>query len=712
VLTARDHNALVRRVRAWTGFASRLERRLGGLLHADPAAIAVLAGLPGTALVEAPDAGAAAELLVLLDHLNLHAGTRLSVVPLGSYRYRVHGAGPGAGDRCAALRLTAAVRAGASIGYRNWAGRIGRVAVITRDRPAALAAALDAHADNLRRFGRRYAEIVVYDESGPRARRQVRALIEARRAAGTTIRYLGPEEKHALRARLEPAVATGLPYPAAERASVLDALLGRLDGHGTWTGCAATQRNWALWSAAGRRILVCDDDVRPAVLDAPLDALRAAARKAVAAEAIHAERTPGELLEGFLATTEVRAWSTDLLGLLEDTDARLASAVYTGHPDRRAALWLERFLEPSDESVDTLGTGIPLQRVRRGASAAAARKFRGGAFASSGSLDGMEFAVRRGRNEDFSLALSALVTSQGRRKPAEEGGAHILHLRGPRVTGAFTAHREEREGNLVNAVVWAIGEAYAAARPGPFDAGSFREFGHAVLPAELDRQLAAADLGDEVFAEGLAYRHRARAHLRQLEDLAQAVRRAGATLPADLVALWHGDRAGHRAALLRGGVAALHAGSAPPDPVLLECAQVLVPLGLVDTLHPPALRRAWAALSDVERTVAARGLADEARYLRSVGAPARPIRVPAPAALLRRITRKADQTRRLVDDIECELRIPPSAPADSEPVARAREKFRAELRDRVRDEVWLFLAAVPYVAPVRAELGRHREEAR
>ncbi len=708
MLTVQQHNAVVRRVRAWTCFAARLDRRLDALLRGDPAAFAVLAGLPGNALVETPDPGAAADLLVLLDHLNLHAGTRLAVVALGPLRYRISGerTRPGAGDHRAALRLAAEVAGGDRIGYRQWPGRIEQVAVITRNRPATLAATLDSYADNLRRYRREYAEIVVYDESGTAARRQVRDAVEAQRAAGTLVRYVGPEEKDGLRRELEPVLATAVTGPPAERAAVLDALLGRFEADGGWTGSAAAQRNWALLSAAGRRILVSDDDVRPALLDAPLDALRAGGRVAHAAGAVGARRTPGELLEAFLDTRQVQVWPTDLLGLLDDSAARLTSAVYTGHPDRRTALWLERFFEARDESVDVLGTGVPPERVRRGTPAATARKFRGGAFAGSGCLDGLEFAVRRGRNEDFSLALSASLTSQGRREPTEEDGVHILHLRGPRVTGAFTAHREEREGYLVNAVVRAIGEAYAAVHTGPFDPAGFSAFGNAVLDVELDRRFTADDLGAALFAEGLAYRERGHAHRRHLADLAQAVRRAGPTPHSELSASWYDDPALSRAQLLRAGVSAVRAGTVPPDEVLLECAQVLVPQGVLGTPHLPALRHAWTGLSDVERDVAARCLSDEVRYLTPVGMRPRPGPVPAPAALLGRIARKAEQTSRLIAGIEAELRLAPDAAVGTEPVTQAREAFRARLRERVRAEIWLFLASAPYVAPVRAQLGR------
>ncbi|GIJ64273.1 hypothetical protein [Virgisporangium aurantiacum] len=657
MLTARVHNALVRRIRCRTRFAARLDPRLGDLLRADPAAVAVLAGLSGDAVIEAPDRSVAADLLVLLDHLNLHAGTRLSVVPVGPSRYRVHGSGIEADNR-------AVPRPPAE--YLPWPGRIERIAVITRDRPETLAAGLDAYADNLARFGRGYVGIVVYDDSGAGARHAVRDLVE-----GRGLRYVGPDEKHALRTEIE----AGLPGPAPERAEALDALLGRREVDGTWTGSAAAQRNWAILSAAGSRVLVCDDDVRPAVLDAPLDALRAAAGRAVATGSAG---VPGDLLEHHLRTSEVEAWPTDLLGQLEDTDARLVSAAYTGHPDRRTALWLERFFEPSDESVDVLGTGIPPHRVRRGAPAATARKFRGAAFASSGSLDGLEFAVRRGRNEDFSLALSARITSRGRREPTEAAGAHILHLRGPRATSTFTAHREEREGNAVNAIVRRIADAHAVTDRGSFDAVAFRVFGLAHLDAELDREFATADLGSELFDEGLSYRDRAgKPDGRWLDDPATA-----------------------RADLLREGVARLRDGLVPADAVLMECAQVLVPQGFLTTLRPPAMRRALARLSDVERAEAVRCLADEARYLTSTRGPQQPgPQQPGPQP--ERVARKAEQARELADHIERELGLRHHR---SEP--EAREAFRADVRRRVRAEVRLYLTAIPYVATVRAELTR------
>ena len=643
MLTARAHNALARRILCWTRFSARLDPRLGDLLQADPAAVDVLAGLSGDAVIETPDRSVAADLLVLLDHLNLHAGTRLSVAPLGSWRYRVHGTGiDGNGPA------------------------IERIAVITRDRSATLAAVLDAYADNLRRFDREYVEIVVYDDSGVDERHRVRELAEER-----GIRYVGPDEKHALRTAIE----GRLPGPAPERADVLDALLGRREADGTWTGSAAAQRNWAILSAAGSRVLVCDDDVRPAVLDAPLGALRAAANEAVAAGRAGA---PGDLLEQHLRSTDVEAWPTDLIGQLENTDARLVSAAYTGHPDRRTALWLERFFEPSDESVDVLGTGIPPQRVRRGTPAATGRKFRGAAFASSGSLDGLEFAVRRGRNEDFSLGLSAHLTSRGRLEPTEAAGAYILHLRGPRATSTFTAHREEREGNAVNAIVRRIGSAHAVTDPGPFDAVAFRAFGLATLDAALDREFAAADVGSELFDEGLAYRERAR----------------------EPDARWLDDPATARADLLREGVDRLRNGGVPADAVLMECAQVLVPQGFLTTLHPSAMRRAWARLSDVERAEAARCLADEARYLTSVRGPQHSGPQP-PGPSPEWSARKAERARRLADDIERELRLRHHG---SEP--EAREAFRAEVRSRVRAEIRLYLTAIPYVATVRAELTR------
>ncbi|GAA3290545.1 hypothetical protein Dvina_19395 [Dactylosporangium vinaceum] len=690
MLTARVHNALVRRVRAWTRFAGRLDHRLGELLHADPAAVAVLAGVPGRALLEAPDRAVAADLLVLLDHLNLHAGTRLSVTPLGSWRFALRGRGTGddTAGAAAAQQFTADLRAGRPAGYRPWPGRIERIAVITCDRPASLRAALDAFDDNLRRFGREDTDITVYDDSDVTRRSQIRSLTAAR-----AIRYVGPEDKHAIRTEIE----AGLPGADPERTMVLDALLGRRADDGTWTGSAAAQRNWAILSAAGSRVLVCDDDVRPAVLDAPLVALREAARDAVAAgdgTTAGPESTPGELLERFLCTTEVEAWPTDLLGLLEDTDAHLASAAYTGHPDRRTALWLERFFEASEESVDVLGTGIPPQRVRRGTPAVTGRKFRGGAFASSGSLDGLEFAVRRGRNEDFSLALSALITSRGRQQPAEAGGAHILHLRGPRVTSTFTAHREEREGNVVNAVVRRIGDAHALAEPGAFDPAALRAFGCAQLDAELDRQFSVADVGRELFDEGLAYRDRARDHLVQLQAL------AGRAAEPDVAEQWYADRATARAALLRDGVERLRDGTVPADPVLMECAQVLVPQGLLSTLHLPAMRHAWLRLSDAERAEAGRCLADEARYLTSVQRP----RTPAPPVPSQRISRKTELTRQLAGHIDDELGVPPAATAER--VERAREAFQADLRHRIRAEVLVYLTTVPYVPLVRAELGR------
>lgn len=664
MLTPRAHNTLVRRTRCWTGLVDRLDPRLGHVLHADRAAAAVLSGLSGEARVEVPDRTVAADLLVLLDHLDLHAGTRFSVVPLGPWRFRVCDAGPGADVGPGTDRPAPAGPAARE--YRPWRGRVERIAVITRNRPQTLPAVLDAFADNLRRFDRGYVGITVYDDSDVRRRHEVRALVE-----GRGHRYVGPEEKHALRLEIE----ADLPGPATERTAVLDALLGRLAADGTWTGSAAAQRNWAILSAAGSRILVCDDDVRPAVLDAPLAALRTAAFHAVAAPT---PGRPGDLLEQHLRTAEVEAWPTDLLGLLEDTDPRLASAAYTGHPDRRTALWLERFFEPSDESVDVLGTGIPPQRVRRGMPAATGRRFRGGAFVTSGRLDSLEFAVRRGRNEDFSLALSAQITSGGRREPAEAGGAHILHLRGPRVTSTFTAHREEREGYLVNAVVRRI----AAAHPGTdgrVDAGALRAFGLAELDAALDRELSATDVGGELFDEGLAYRDRARDHAR--------------TAPA-----WSDDPGRRRADLLREGVARLRTGTVPADPVLMECAQVLVPQGFLTTLHPPAMREEWGSLPED----AARCLLDEARYLESVPRPPTPAAPPEPGS--ERRSRKAATARQLADHIDRELGVTPATTADD--LARTREAFRADLRRRVRAEIELYLTALPYVPSVRTELTR------
>lgn len=704
-LDARAGNAVLRRIRAWTALAEHLDRDLAALLKGTGEVVELLAGVRHSAVIRAPHVRAAADLFVLLDQGRLYAGRELSVVPLGSWTYRltdVAGATGDAAARVAARDLTDQVTRGRPVGYQAWPGRIDRIAVITHNRPDTLARALDAFLSNLRRFGRGYVEVVVYDDSAPTVRRQVRSVVAAAGAGGARVRYVGPEEKHALRAAFE----NGLPgQVGAEDRQVLDRLLGVLDPDGTWTGSAAEQRNWAILSHAGKRVLVCDDDIRPEVLDAPLSDQRTAARAAVD----RVERPPrlgarlwaGELLTGHLTTTALAPWQVDLLGILEEEErAGLASARYTGHPDRRSALLLERFFELSDRSIDVCDTAPPQLHVRQAALAGGPRKFRGGAFATSGGTDGVAFAVRRERNEDFGLALSQLITTQGRLRPGESGRAHMRHERGARHCGPFAAHRQEREGDLVNRLIGDLARAYQDAHPNGFDPRTFCEYGLALIDDRVGR--AAAELAEDLFRDGMAYRSRALSHLHALAALdarIAAARAAGRAPPARLSTRWYGDRAATRAALLRAGARRLRARRALPAPILAECMQVLVPEGIMPLVNAGAMRRQLRALSPGTRAAAARLLDDEARWCTEPFC--RPGGGVAPPIDFRdRISVKTDRTRQLVAEIDTELGI--STRGDG----AARPRFAAGVRARVDADVRLFLRAMPYADRLQADLHR------
>lgn len=734
-MTPAAMNAVLRRVRAWTCLAQALDPDLVAQLRDGRGTAELLAGTRAEAVVRVPHARAAADLFVLLDQLALYGGRRLFVAPLGDWTYRLIDAAPVAGAAPVASErpgLTDQVAAGRRVAYRPWSGRIDRVAVITHDRPETLAGCLAALRDNLHRFGRGHVDVVVYDDSGPARRPHVRSTVDGA-AVGLRIRYVGPEEKHAMRAAFE----RDLPSGYADR-QVLDRLLGAWHADGTWSGSAAEQRNWAILSAAGRRVLVCDDDVRPAALDASLADQRAAAAAAVRDACPDARLTAGQLLTGHLAKAvrpaaaarpagpgnpvgaTLQPWPTDLLGILEETEPTLVSAAYTGHLDRRSALLLERFFVASERSIDVCDTGPPRRQVRQAALASGPRKFRGGAFVTSGTDEGVEFAVRRGRNEDFALGLSLEVTTRGRLRPRESGAAFLLHERGPRHRGPFVAHREEREGDLVNRLIQELWRGYAETTPGPFDPDGFRRYGLARIAERLP--YAAGQLADGLFRDGLAYRARALAHARHLSTVEARPR---------VRARWYADHGAPPAALLRTAARLVRDRRPLPAPVLAACVQVLVPEGIMAYMDVRSMRRHLRTLSGAERAAAVAVLEREA------GWSAQASRSPAPAAtatvraatvsgaaadLAGRVAAKAARTRRLIGEIDAELGIGPTrtdpapalpsgsrapsgdTPPSGDALRVARARFAEDVCARVSDEVRLFLRALPYAYRLRSFL--------
>ncbi|MFY1691982.1 hypothetical protein [Plantactinospora sp. WMMB782] len=726
-------NAVLRRVRAWTGLAGALVPELAARLRDQDEVAELLAGTRSEAVVRVPDAHLAADLLVLLDQLALYGGRRLSVWPEGGFAYRVVDASTAAPALPRTLLRQLAGQAmpeRAAVPYQPWPGRIDRIAVITHERPETLADCLAALHANLRRFGRRHVEVVVYDDSGPVRRPRVRSVVDDAASAGLPVRYVGPAEKDALRAAFE----RSLPAGRVDR-PVLDRLLGAWRDDGSWAGSAAEQRNWAILSAAGRRVLVCDDDVRPAALDATLPEQRAAARAVVREAEQRAAATTGlpgagqraaasaglpragRLLAGHLAGRSDRAaprpWPTDLLGILEETGPTLVSAAYTGHPDRRSALLLERFFVASERSIDVCDTDPPCRQVRQAAFTGGPRKFRGGAFVTSGTGEGVEFAVRRGRNEDFALALSLTVTSRGLPEPHESATAFLLHERGPRHSGPFLAHRQEREGDLVNRLVDELSREYAGKVPGRFDPEGFGRYGLARLDERLDG--AAATLAGELFRDGLAYRGRAVSHLRVLGTVERRLGAAAAGRAlARLRTRWYADQATPAPALLRTAARLLRERRPLPAPVLAACVQVLVPEGIIAFMDVRSTRQRLRTLTGGERAAAVAVLEREAGWRTGTGHPAGPTGVDASGAarvplseLAGRVAVKAARTRRLIGEIDAELGFG-STSADRPPDERTRlaaqARFAVDLRARVRDEVLLFLRAVPYAYRLRSVL--------
>ncbi|MDG4786774.1 hypothetical protein O7626_12665 [Micromonospora sp. WMMD1102] len=739
-------NAVLRRVRAWTGLAGALASELTARLRDQDEVAELLAGARAEAVIRVPDAHLAADLLVLLDQLALYGGRRLSLWPEGGWAYRVVDASTAAPALPRTLLRQLAEQAvpeRAAVPYQPWSGRIDRIAVITHDRPETLADCLAALHANLRHFGRRHVEVVVYDDSGPVRRPRVRSVVGDAASAGLPVRYVGPAEKDALRSVFE----RSLPDGDVDR-PVLDRLLGAWRADGSWAGSAAEQRNWAILSAAGRRVLVCDDDVRPAALDATLPEQRAAATAAVRDAELRAAGTAvgrdaelraagtaavrdaelraaastvgseaGRLLAGHLAGRSDRAaprpWPTDLLGILEETGPTLVSAAYTGHPDRRSALLLERFFVASERSIDVCDTDPPCRQVRQAAFTGGPRKFRGGAFVTSGTGEGVEFAVRRGRNEDFALAISLAVTTRGRPEPHESPTAFLLHERGPRHSGPFLAHRQEREGDLVNRLIEELGRDYAETVPGPFDPAGFGRYGLTRVDEGLDR--AAAVLAGELFRDGLAYRGRAVAHLRVLGTVETRLGAAatGRAL-ARLRTRWYADRATPAPALLRTAARLLRERRPLPAPVLAACVQVLVPAGIIAFMDVRSTRQRLRTLAGDEQAAAVAVLEREAGWCTGTGHRAGPTGVGASGGaqvplseLAGRLAAKAARTRRLISEIDAELGFG-STPADRPPDERTRlaaqARFAVDVRARVRDEVRLFLRAVPYAYRLRSVL--------
>ncbi|AVT35697.1 hypothetical protein [Plantactinospora sp. BB1] len=715
-------NAVLRRIRGWTCLAGVLAPELTTRLRDHGEAVELLAGARGEAMVRVPDARVAAELFVLLDQLALYGGRQLFVTPRGGREYRLSDASTvtPALPRSLVHDLADRVVAGRAVPYQAWPGRIDRIAVITHDRPDTLAGCLAALHDNLRRFGRQHVEVVVYDDSGPVHRPRVRSVVHEAGSAGLRIRYVGPAEKHAVRAAFE----RSLPGGDVDR-PVLDRLLGAWRADGTWAGSAAEQRNWAILSAAGRRVLVCDDDVRPAALDVPLPEQRRAAEAVVrdvertarpdAGTAPTGERggalPAGRLLAGRLTgrTTRaaLRAYPTDLLGILEETEPTLVSAAYTGHPDRRSALLLERFFVASERSIDVCDSDPPVRHVRQAALAGGPRKFRGGAFVTSGTDEGVEFAVRHGRNEDFALALSLFVSTGGRLRPRESGAAFLLHERGPRHTGPFLAHRQEREGDLVNRLLEEVRRGYAETSPDRFDPDAFGRYGLARLDEDLPD--ATARLAAELFRDGLAYRGRAVAHLRFLSTVEAriGVPAAGRALTR-LRSRWYADQATPAAALLRTAARLLRERRPLPAPVLTACVQVLVPEGIIAFMDVRSTRRRLRTLTADERAAAIAVLEREAGW--SDGRWAGPVLADGATTaveLAGRVTAKAARTRRLIGEIDTELglaAVPADQPPDQRSRAAAGTRFAAGVHARVRDEVRLFLRALPYAYRLRSAL--------
>jgi hypothetical protein len=384
------------------------------------------------------------------------------------------------------------------------------------------------------------------------------------------------------------------------------------------------------------------------------------------------------LLTSRLSGGELAGWPTDLLGVLEGEGPALASARYTGHPDRRAALLLERFFDFTEDSVTVCEAGLAPRPARRPGPERDRRKFRGGAFATGGSLDAVEFAVRAGRNEDFSLALSQLVTSRRRLRPAECAAAYIRHERGTRHCGPFVAHRQEREGDRVDAILEDIAAGYDARYPDWFDPWRFREFGHGYLRRHADRW---AGLGEELFAEGMRYRRRARAHLRLL----------GSAGPASAAA-WYADPAPARAAALRSAAAVLRAHREPRGRALAEAAQVLVPAGVLTTVDRRGMRHGLRSLSDRAREAAAARLEREAAWWDTTTGVGH-----GGGNLADAIRRKRDRTVALVAEIEADL-------GGTGPDAR--DRFAAAVRARVHEDACAFLDALPYAYALRARVMR------
>lgn len=393
------------------------------------------------------------------------------------------------------------IEAGRLPSRKAWVGQVRHIAMLTCNRPELLEPNLRSYLDNLKEYGRSEVGVVVFDDSSSTNADRNKAIVSRLEGEGFNVQYFGPDEKTLARRHLEHRLRD------ADRdkvsVSLLDRMLGFHDENGTWHGSTASQRNWISLLFAGRRILSVDDDTQPKVLDASdaqvrhngrcLAAERDVLRQVLSQPVVDAQpygikgslansgalAPEGEdsVLENmihrfasdwsdpvpfpeFLARKAFRRdpqehalRSVDVVGIAESFDNTPVAARFSGHQDVAAAQVIRSFVNRDRETRDALEGNIDKGSVDRDEYPLRHRDFfRGSMFAGSSSLDGIDVCIP-GRNQDYTLKLSRLITSNRRISPRGDPNFAHYHERGPRHTNQPRAAIEEAVMNEVNVMI-------------------------------------------------------------------------------------------------------------------------------------------------------------------------------------------------------------------------------------------------------------------
>jgi hypothetical protein len=163
-------------------------------------------------------------------------------------------------------------------------------------------------------------------------------------------------------------------------------------------------------------------------------------------------------------------------------------------------------------------------------------RFSASTYVTTGDPEALEFTLRRGRDQDVTLADTVLLSTANRLRAETLMRAVHFHDKGPRLTGTVQARLQESETIAIQQLMKQITEEILPPShiSGPFDVQRFSDAARAWLSVRGLEELAGSnpDVAGTVSAQ---IRLEA---LRELQTELRAAMKAGVEPPPERLALW------------------------------------------------------------------------------------------------------------------------------------------------------------------------------